>query len=566
MLFRNTAALSTGLLSATLFGFLLAPIMLARLSLEEFGLWAVTGSVASYAGIADLGITQSMTRFVALYDVTGDRRGIAECVGLGLITVTIIGALSTVFAIIAAPFLSEELGVLDSADMRIVLLSAMWIFTFNGYQRVLSAVAIGLRRMVPPNVATVFNNSTNFAFSVAALVLSPNLVDYALANAAAGLVGVGSSFVALLYVWRPPPVAMPSWARTRTILSFGLKTQVSWLAGIVADSDKLILGIFIDVRAVAAYEIGSRVVKAVRGIAALTVSAMIPTSTAYIVEHGREAIPDFYRRYTRRTVSLSFPIFAVCCASAPFLLVAWLGDVPESSGTVLLVLALANAVNITTGVGTTVSIGDGRPGLAATNAVIAAVLGIVLTLALAPPFGLWGVLAGAALSITISALLFVRRFHRIYSIPLLDYVRAVGPPALLSLGLAAPFTVVGLVFGDFAQTRASAVPALVIVAGVYSLLYWLSASWLGYLRISSRRRSDAAASRGRRRCRESRRRPFGARRGAWCASEPRREVFQRRVGARYDQPVLDCTVHAVIGIRSTAALRSVGATPAGPRG
>ena len=119
--------------------------------------------------------------------------------------------------------------------------------------------------------------------------------------------------------------------------------------------------------------------------------------------------------------------------------------------------------------------------MAATNAVIAAVLGIVLTLALAPPFGLWGVLAGAALSITISALLFVRRFHRIYSIPLLDYVRAVGPPALLSLGLAAPFTVVGLVFGDFAQTRASAVPALVIVAGVYSLLYWLSASWLGYL-------------------------------------------------------------------------------------
>lgn len=481
MLFRNTAAVSTGVLTASLFGFILAPLMLARLSLEEFGVWAVTGSVATYAGVADLGITRSMSRFIALYDATEDRRGIAECVGLGLISVTIVGALSTVLAVVAAPILSKELGVLDAAEMRIVLLSALAILMFNGYGRVFSAVAIGLRRMVPPNVATVITSCVNFAFSVAVLVFSPNLVDYALANAVAELIGVGVSFVALLYVWRPPPVAIPSWARSRAILSFGLKTQVSWLAGIVTESDKLILGIFINVRAAAAYEIGSRVVKAVRVIASLTISAMIPTSTAHIAQHGREVIPEFYRRYLRRTVALSFPVFALCCAGAPFLLVAWLGDVPAGTEPVLIMLALANLVNITTGVGTTVSIGDGKPGLAATNSVIAAVLFIVLTVALAPLFGLWGVLAGAVLGITISALLFVQRFHRVYAIPLADYVRAVGPPALLSLGLAAPFTVIGLVLDDFAQTRASAAPALVVVAGLYSLSYWLGASWLGYL-------------------------------------------------------------------------------------
>jgi len=481
MLFRNTLAQSMGLVSATLFGFLLAPLMLARLSLEEFGLWAVTGAVATYAGVADLGITRSISRFVALYDVTEDRRGIAECVGLGLISVTVVGALSTAFAFIAAPILSSELGVLDTSDMRIVLLSVLGIFTFNGYRRVFSAVAIGLRRMVPPNVATVIGNCVNFAFSVAALVISPNLVDYALANAAAEFVGIGLSFVALLYVWRPPPVAWPSWARSREILVFGLKTQVTWLANIVTESDKLIVGVVVDVRAAAAYEIGSRVVRAVRGIATLTVSAIIPTATAYIVQHGREAIPDFYRRYTRRTVALSFPIYALCCAAAPFLLTAWLGDVPGSATPILMLLALANFVNITTGVGSTVSIGDGKPGLAARNSVVAALLSVGLALAMAPLFGLWGVLAGFVLGISGSALLFVRRFHRVYAIPLAGYARAVGSPALLALGIAAPFTLFGLIAGDFAQSRASALPALLVVAGLYTLLYWVIASWLGYL-------------------------------------------------------------------------------------
>ena len=482
MLFRNTAAQSTGLLTAYLFSFILAPIMLAQLSLEEFGVWAVTGAVASYAGIADLGITRSMSRFVALYDTRGDERGIAECVGLGLIVVTLIALLATGAGLLAAPALSDAIGVLPPDEMRIVLLSSLAIFVFHSYRKVFGGVSLGLRRMVPPNVATVINNCINFAFSLAVLLISPNLADYALANAAAELIAIGVSFVALLYVWRPPPVAMPSLARTKEVLSFSLKNQVSWLAAIVnSQSDKLIIAFLIDIRAAGAYEIGNRVVRAVRSIADLTTSALIPTATAHIAKYGREALRPFYRRYLRLTVALSFPIFAMCCVSAPFLLVAWLGDVPSSSEGILVLLAVAGFVRVTTGAGTTVAIGEGRPGLAATNSVVAALLNIAFTLALGPLFGLWGVLAGTVLGISLSALLFVERFHRAYDIPLRDYVTAVGPPALLAVGLAAPVGAIAVLTSHLAQTRATAAPALLAVAGLYTLAYWLAASRLGYL-------------------------------------------------------------------------------------
>lgn len=482
MLFRNTAAQSVGLLTTYLFSFILAPLMLAQLSLAEFGVWAVTGAVATYAGLADLGITRSISRFVALYDIRGDERGIAECVGLGLIVMTTIAVLALGGAILAAPLFSAAFGVLTVEEMRVVLLCSVGIFLAQSYRKVFGGVALGLRRMVPPNVASVISSCINFSFSVAALLISPNLVDYALANVAAEVISIGVSFAALLYVWRPPPVAWPSMARTREVLLFSLKNQVSWAAELVnAQSDKIVLAFLIDIRTAGAYEIGNRVVQAVRAVADLTTSALIPTATAHIATHGREALAPFYRRYLRLTVALAFPIFAVCCVSTPFLLAAWLGDVPGDAEAILVLLAVGGFVRATTGAGTTVAIGEGRPGLAASYAVIAALLNIAFTLALAPLFGLWGVLAGTVLGVSGSVLLYVRRFHRVYDIPLRDYVRAVGPPALLSVGLAAPLATIAIMAGELAATRATAAPALAAVSGLYLLAYWLVASRLGFL-------------------------------------------------------------------------------------
>src|ERR1700741_5516174 len=66
MLFRNTLAQSASVAVGYLFSFLLAPIMIARLGLDSFGVWAVTGAFATYAGLLDLGIGRSLARFIAV--------------------------------------------------------------------------------------------------------------------------------------------------------------------------------------------------------------------------------------------------------------------------------------------------------------------------------------------------------------------------------------------------------------------------------------------------------------------------------------------------------------------
>ena len=70
MLFRNTMAQSASFGLGYLYSFLLAPFMIGRLGLDAFGIWAVTGAFASYAGLLDLGIGMSLSRFVAVYERT----------------------------------------------------------------------------------------------------------------------------------------------------------------------------------------------------------------------------------------------------------------------------------------------------------------------------------------------------------------------------------------------------------------------------------------------------------------------------------------------------------------
>jgi O-antigen/teichoic acid export membrane protein len=482
MLFRNTLAQSSSLITAQLFSVILAPLMLGRFGLALFGVWAVTGALAKYAGLFDFGITRSLARFVALYHARGDRRGVQECVGLGLLAVTVVGALAAGAALLAAPLLTRQLGVLELSEMRIVLMSAVVIFVASAYSRVFAALPIGIQRMVPPNVAGVTGNVLNFGFSVGALALSSDLTYYAMANAAAEALRVVLVFGSVLVVWSGSAVAFPSMVRTREILGYGLKSQVDWISELInLQTDKIVIALLLGPAAAGAYEIAARVVVAVREVGVLTVSAMIPTATAQLVERGREGIPAFFRRYTLLTVSLAFPLFTLSCIGAPFLLLAWLGDTPKDADVILVVLTLASFVNITSGVGSSIALAAGQAGLIAWTGVFSAVTNIVLTVALAPLFGLWGVLAGTVIAMSSAALLLMYRFHRSFAIPGRDYARAVLPPAALSLGLAVPFAVFDVLVGDAAATRQGALALLTLVSLPYSVAYWLLASRLGYL-------------------------------------------------------------------------------------
>lgn len=497
-LFRNTLANGVTLMTAYGFSLILAPIMISRLGLAQFGIWAVTGALAQYAALMDLGVRRALSRFVALYDAQDERRGIQECVGLGLLLVTGLGLVCLTAAWFGAPPLADQLGVLDRDEMRVVLLSSVTIFVFNSFSAVVDAVPIGLRRMVPPNVTGTAGAFVNFGASIAALAASSDLVPYALANAGAAVVTFLMSIGSLVYVWSRPFASFPAWSRSKEIISFGVKGQLVVVAELVnQQTDKIIIAMVVGPRAAGAYEIAARVVNAVRSTGIITISAMIPTATASIVERGRSVIAEYYRRYTLRSTALSLPLFGVACVAAPYLLVVWLGEAPADAPQMMVVLSCAFAAPLIAGVAMTLVTADGRPGVVGATALLTAALNVAFTIPLALAFGVPGVLAGTLLAEVIGNAVFLGRFHRIYALSFADAARAALPSILLAGGLALPFAAWYAIAGETPDDRLSALPGLIATAGPYLLAYWLIASRLDML--PERLSVDAVTARLRRR-------------------------------------------------------------------
>jgi O-antigen/teichoic acid export membrane protein len=167
--------------------------------------------------------------------------------------------------------------------------------------------------------------------------------------------------------------------------------------------------------------------------------------------------------------------------TAPFLLVAWLHEVPDDSQTVLVFLSLAYAVTVTTGVGSTLAMAEGRPGLVAVYAVVAAGTNVGLTVALAPLFGLWGVLAGTVISAALGSLLFVRAYNGLHVLNWIDYLGAVLPAAGLCLVLSIPAGLWYLFGPAVPDQRLPALIGTVVFGLLFMVPYWLISSRLGLI-------------------------------------------------------------------------------------
>jgi len=478
MLFRNTVAQTSGVAVGYIFSFLLAPLMLSKLGLDKFGVWAVTGAFATYAGLLDLGVGRSLIRFVAVFQAEGDVKRMRQSLGLGLLSVTVVGLIALAIVASLAHVIAEQFGVLDGEEMRWVLIASVLIYSCNGYIGVINALGLGTRQMVPPNIAIVVGACLNFAISVATLLSTSSLVAYAFANALAAALSMIPAYVAMRRVGHGPYFSMPTRSLTRQILSFSVKDQVGWIADLVNfQTDKIIIAFAVDIKAAAVYEIASRVVLGVRGIAIMTVSAMIPTAAAAIASEGRGVVKGMYRRYTLRSCSVAFPLFVVAAATSPFLLIFWLNEAPGDSELLVPFLTLAYMFNMTTGVGSTISLAAGHPGVVSLNSVLIAILNLIFTLALAPVLGIWGVVGGTFAALLLGSIWFNWRFIRLFELTAADYIAGVLPTGALALGLAIPPAVISILVGS-PDGRLEAAFWLMLTSAMFVIPYWyLATRW-----------------------------------------------------------------------------------------
>lgn len=119
------------IISTFLIGLTYTPIMLRLLGQEEYGLYSLIGSMMAYLGVLDMGLGNTIVRYVAKNRAVGDKYGEACLNGLFLFIYSIIGIITVVIGYILYLNVENMFGATLNTDQLYRAKIMMILLIFN---------------------------------------------------------------------------------------------------------------------------------------------------------------------------------------------------------------------------------------------------------------------------------------------------------------------------------------------------------------------------------------------------------------------------------------------------
>jgi O-antigen/teichoic acid export membrane protein len=431
----------------------LPPVVLAHVTLAEYGLWAACFVIIGYIGLADLGLPSIYVRYVARLHARGDTDGISRTLSTGMLT---IGALSAVVlvALYAALPLALDLLRIEGparASAAVLIMGTACVFvadmTLGGFTYVLHGLQrIRLEQQISV-AACMLELLLIVAFLHAGLGVVSLLAAYALRYAFSLGLATRQAF-RLVPGLRVSPRLFDR-GLLREFAGFGARVQASTaLAMVLHSADRLVAGVALGPKAIALFDLGGKIPLAAMSVPGAITHVTLPAAAAIDGRSGAGASRRLAELCLRasRAISLAsaIPMSFLAAFSAPVCR-AWLGERPDLALLPLIMTLTATSahLNIVTGPASATFRSQGNVGNEFVYhglriAAIAAGLGIAVLLAGVTVAALaWAVAGG----ISLAAAIYLVHSLRVLGVPLRrTATRVLLPglaPAVIAAGLAA---------------------------------------------------------------------------------------------------------------------------------
>jgi O-antigen/teichoic acid export membrane protein len=220
----------------------------------------------------------------------------------------------------------------------------------------------------------------------------------------------------------------------RRVLSFSLFVLLMAAGGSLSfETDALVIGALIGVAPIASYSFANSLVVYVLSFVVGIAAVVSPMATALSSQGKNDELREMFLKWSKLSLSLTIPIALFLIVLGPRFIGLWIG--PEHggpSGEVLQVLTLSCFVFLPArGVVLPILMGLGKARVPTIAFLIAGVVNLLLSAALARPFGLVGVAIGTAIPNVVFALLMIVLTCRELKMTLLEYTQYVVPRAAL---------------------------------------------------------------------------------------------------------------------------------------
>lgn len=395
---RHSAVFFLGTLFTAAAGYFFKIYVARVLGAEALGVYALGMTLVGFFGLFNgLGLPQTAARFVATYSATGQYGSLRGFFRRALVLLTGANILLAAAMILAGPWLARN--VYHSAELAGYFYMFAGVLVLSGFTGFLSQVMAGYKDVALRTVITNFISSPlNIILGVLFLAAGMGLRGYLLAQIASAIAVLGLLSAA---AWRLTPRPVRRFAAAAP----AVESEVYWFSAAVfgvsmlefllAQADKVMLGIFVDVRQVGIYAIAGALVAFVPVVLQSVNQIFSPTIAGLHARGERALLGRLYQTLTKWIIGLTLPLACVMIVDAKPLMRLF-GPAFEAGSTVLILGTLGQLINAAVGsVGYLLLMSGNQRRLIRVQAAMA-IFVIAATAALARPFGIVGVAAAAA--------------------------------------------------------------------------------------------------------------------------------------------------------------------------
>ncbi|UCG69092.1 MAG: polysaccharide biosynthesis C-terminal domain-containing protein [Thermoplasmata archaeon] len=435
--------------------FFLMWFIVTRTSEPDYGIYLFVAAIVGYFGILDLGIGNSLIKFVAQYQVEDDKKKINEAINTTFFIFLFIGIAGAMVLFLIGTILfgyfGEIISISDSPDFNekartiIFILGANFIFSLS--MASLKGAIAGIQRYDILALITFISSLINVGITVVVLSLGQGIVEFVFYTTCFGLL----QFVMVAwFIQKLLPFVEIKYSymkRSMVKILFELSVSVfllSMFVMVIYYTDRLVIGIFLaEMALITYYQAAWRVYMIPGQIPAVGLYAIIPAASELEASDNIVALRKLFLRGTKYVLAIclafAIPIFFL----SREILSWWMGTDYAPYYLIVHILMISLFFDFNNYVATQILIGMNRIQKFVKYYAVVAVLNLGLSIFLVRQgFGLEGVALGTTIPFVILEVLFLRHVFKVLDIKWGVYTKQV---FLRTFPIALP--VAGLMYG-----------------------------------------------------------------------------------------------------------------------
>ena len=331
-------------------GIVLTPFIIRSLGSSEYGLYTLIGSFVTYLTLMDLGLNNTIIRFVSKYRAEKNKVGEEIFLGTSLKIYSLISLILTIFGVIIYFKLdyifSKSLSFEEISKAKIMFMILVFDIAIALPGGTFTAICNAYESFVFPRVMSILRYFFRSISVVSVLLLGGKAISIIVIDTVLNLIIVIST---IFYVFKYLNVKF-NFSKTKNTLVKQIFNYSIWvfLLGIVSqffwNTGQIVLGIQTDTKTIAIYGVGIMLGGFYGGFAGAVNSVFLPKATKMSIENSNQELTETMTKLGRVSFIILMFIFIPFALFGREFIQLWVGTTFSQSWLITILIMIVYTV------------------------------------------------------------------------------------------------------------------------------------------------------------------------------------------------------------------------------